>query len=87
MQENEKKLSNIVAKILVDIRKSHNKSLNLFCNEYSIPTSTLNNLELSKTSIKLYTLIKILRAYNYSLVDFVSEIESALPENFLMPEE
>ena len=44
MQE-DKILAKTVADILKEIRTKTGKSLNLFCNEYSVPTTTLNNLE------------------------------------------
>ena len=86
MQE-EKILAKAVAGILKEIRLSTGKSLNLFCNEYSIPTSTLSDLENAKTSIKLYSLYKILKAYDYDLSDFINELNKKLPDNYLNPEE
>ena len=87
MQEKEKILSNAVAKILKNIRFKTKKSLNLFCNEYEISTSTLNDLENGKRSVKLYSLYKILKAYQIPIVDFFIELEKELPKNFLKPDE
>ncbi len=87
MQDQEKILSNAVAKILKNIRFKTKKSLNLFCNEYEISTSTLNDLENGKRSVKLYSLYKILKAYQISIVDFFIELEKELPKNFLRPDE
>ncbi len=87
MQEQEKILSNTVAKILKNIRFKTGKSLNLFCNEYEISTSTLNDIENGKRNIKLFSLYKILKAYNITLVEFAENLENELPANFLNPEE
>lgn len=87
MQGNEKILSNNIAKLLRQIRKSKNKSLNLFCNEYSIPTSTLNDIEHGKTNIKLISLYKILKAYNINMTDFIKDLEKNLPDNFMITED
>lgn len=87
MQNSEKILAKAVAKILKDIRTKKGKSLNLFCNEYSIPTSTLNDIENSKTSIKLHSLYKILKAYQVDIIDFFNLLQKELPENFLNPED
>ena len=86
MQE-EKILAQAVAKLLKEIRQKNGKSLNLFCNEYAIPTSTLNDLENAKGNIKLFSLYKILNAYGYSIVDFIKKLNKELPENYLKPEE
>ena len=86
MQE-EKILSEAIGSLLREIRHSKNKSLNLFCNEYSIPTSTLSDLENAKGSIKLFSLYKILKAYEYDICEFFLRLNEKLPENFLKPEE
>ena len=86
MQE-DKILAKAVADILKEIRLKKGKSLNLFCNEYSIPTSTLSDLENAKCNAKLISLYKILNAYEYNIVDFIKELNKKLPENFLKPEE
>ncbi len=86
MQE-EKILSKAVAKILKEIRHEKGKSLNLFCNEYSIPTSTLNDLENAKGNIKLFSLYKILKAYDFDIVNFINKLNEELPQDFLKPEE
>ena len=86
MQE-EKILSQAVAKILREVRFEKGKSLNLFCNEYSIPTSTLNDLENAKGSVKLFSLYKILKAYDYDIVEFICKLNNELPVDFLKPEE
>lgn len=87
MQEEEKILSNAVAKILKNIRFKTKKSLNLFCNEFDISTSTLNDLENGKRSVRLYSLYKILKAYDVSVIDFFKLLEKELPKNFLKPDE
>lgn len=87
MQEQEKILSIAVANILKSIRLKTGKSLNLFCNEYEISTSTLNDLENAKRSVKLFSLYKILKAYNISVIDFFKKLEKELPKNFLIPDE
>ena len=66
MQEQEKILSIAVANILKSIRLKTGKSLNLFCNEYEISTSTLNDLENAKRSVKLFSLYKT-NLFNQSL--------------------
>ena len=86
MQE-EKILSTAVAKLLKHIRESQSKGLNLFCNEYSISTSTLSDLENAKGSVKLFSLYKILNAYGVNISDFINQLNEELPENFLKPEE
>ena len=86
MQE-DKILAKTVADILNEIRTKTGKSLNLFCNEYSVPTTTLNNLENAKQSVKLFSLYKILKAYGYDTVEFFRELDKRLPDDFLKPEE
>ena len=86
MQE-DKILAKNIADILKEIRHKKGKSLNLFCNEYSIPTSTLSDMENAKGNAKLISLYKILNAYGYDIVEFIRELNNRLPENFLKPEE
>ena len=88
MQDNEEKiLANIVAELLSEIRLNTGKSLNLFCNEFSIPTSTLNDVENGKVNVTFFNLIKFLTAYNYDPIDFMKKVKEKLPEGFLTPEE
>ncbi len=83
MQDDEKILTQAIAKTLIKLRKKTGKSLNLFCNEYSIPTSTLNGIERSIISPKVFSLYKILKAYNINAVDFFKMIEHELPKGFM----
>jgi len=86
MQE-EKILSNAIGKLLKEMREKTGKSLNLFCNEFDIPASTLNDLENAKRSVKVFSLYKIIKAYNLSTSEFFEKLDKELPENFLSPEE
>lgn len=87
MQEEEKILSNAVAKILRNLRHKTGKSLNLFCNEFELSTSSLNDIENAKRSVKLFSLLKIIKAYNLPVSDFFKQLENELPKDFLKPEE
>ena len=87
MQDEEKILAEIIAKLLKEIRNDTRKSLNLFCNEYSIPTTTLNDIENAKVSAKVFSIIKILTAYNVDIVEFFQKLKENLPKDFLKPEE
>ena len=86
MQE-DKILAKTVADILKEIRTKTGKSLNLFCNEYSISTTTLHDLEHARKNVKLFSLYKILKAYGYDTVEFFKELDKRLPKDFLKPEE
>ncbi len=87
MQEKEEILSQAVARLLKDMRSRTGKSLNLFCNEFDISTSTLNDIENAKRSVKLFSLYKIIRAYNISVPEFFEQLDKYLPKDFLKPEE
>ncbi len=87
MQVDEKILSNAIAKILKEIRLEKGKSLNLFCNEYSIPTTTLNDIENGKVNVRLFSLLKILAAYKVDFVSFFEKLKTEIPSDFLNPEE
>ncbi len=87
MQEEEKILSQAVAKLLKDMRSKTEKSLNLFCNEFDISTSTLNDIENAKRSVKLFSLYKIIKAHNISASAFFEKLDKYLPKDFLKPEE
>lgn len=87
MQEEEKILSNAVAKILRNLRYKTGKSLNLFCNEFELSTSSLNDIESAKRSVKLFSLLKIIKAYNLPISEFFKQLENELPKDFLEPEE
>lgn len=87
MQDEEKILADTVAKILKEIRLEKGQSLNLFCNEYSIPTTTLNDIENGKVNVKLFSLLKILGAYKIDFVEFFEKLKTNLPADFLEPEE
>ncbi|MDD3237415.1 MAG: hypothetical protein PHV37_04890 [Candidatus Gastranaerophilales bacterium] len=87
MQHDEKILAKAIAKVMVDISNKSGKSLNLFCNEYSIPASTLSNIELAKKSGKIFSLYKILKAYGISPSKFFAAVEKELPSDFLSPED
>ena len=86
MQENEQILANAIAKALVKLREKTGKSLNLFCNEYSIPTATLNEMERAKVNTSVFSLYRVLKAYDLSSVEFFKLVEKELPENFMAPE-
>ena len=86
MQGDEKTLAQAVAKVLVDLREKKGKSLNLFCNEYAIPTSTLSDAERAEVNITISSLYRILKAHDINGEEFFRLIEKELPENFMMPE-
>ena len=70
-----------------EIRLEKGQSLNLLCNEYSIHTTTLNDIENSKVNVKLFSLLKILGAYKIDFVEFFEKLRANLPADFLEPEE
>ena len=69
------------------MRHKTGKSLNLFSNEFELSTSSLNDIENAKRSVKLFSLIKIIKAYNMPVSDFFKQLEKELPNDFLQPEE
>lgn len=84
--QDKKVLKITIGKVLFSIRAKTGKSLNLFCHEYDIPTSTLNEIERGLKSPNLHTLMKIIKAYGISTSDFFAMVEKELPKGFLEPE-
>lgn len=85
-QEEEKILSEAIGKVLSDIRKDTGKSLNLFCNEFGLSSSTYNDIERGVASPKVFSILKVLKAYNVTPQEFFTILEKELPTNFLEPE-
>lgn len=82
--ENEKILSKTIGKVLKMLREKTGKSLTLFCNEYSIPTSSLNDIENGKyLNPKLLTIYQVLKILNITLSEFFVIVEQKLPDEFL----
>lgn len=84
--QDKKVLKIAIGKVFSNIREQTGKSLNLFCNEYDIPTTTLNEIERGIKSPNLYTMLKIIKAYGISSSEFFKLVEKELPKGFLEPE-
>lgn len=83
--ENEKLLSIAIGKVLKKLREKTGKSLTLFCYEYSIPTSSLNDIESGKPlNPKFTTIIQVLRAYGLNYSEFFKIVEQELPADFMV---
>ncbi len=83
--ENEKLLSTAIGKVLKKLREKTGKSLTLFCYEYSIPTSSLNDIESGKPlNPKFTTITQVLRAYGLNYSEFFKMVEQELPADFMV---
>lgn len=82
--ENEKLLSKAIGLVLKRLRVKTGKSLTLFCYEYSIPTSSLNDIENGKPlNPKLTTVYQVLKSLNITFSEFFVLVEKELPDNFM----
>jgi len=85
MQDNyQKELAFAISKVLKRLRKQTGKSLTLFCYEYSIPTSSLNDIETCKSqNPKIHTIYLVLKALGISGPKFFEMVEKELPQYFM----
>lgn len=86
MQPDETLLAKKIGSVLVELRESTGKSNNLFCNEYDLPTSTVNNYERGVKSPQVFHLMKIIKAHGITMSEFFEMVEKELPKDFLDPE-
>ncbi len=80
MQDNERKFSEIIGRVIKNLRQNNPKKYVIFCDENCIADSTLNNIESGSRSPKLYTIARIIKALGLSFKEFGEILDKELTD-------
>ena len=80
MQDNERKFSEIIGRVIKNLRQNNPKKYVIFCDENCIADSTLNNIESGLRSPKLYTIARIVKALGLSFKEFGEILDKELSD-------
>lgn len=88
MQPEKKKIIlQSIATTINRLRRNKNKSQFMLGAEYDIASSILSELERGNKDPQLTTLLKLSRAFDLSISEFMAEFEKELPNGFTIGED
>lgn len=82
--EKEIQIINAIAKVVIKLRKSKNKSQRMLAFEYDIHKSLISRIESAKNQPMLFSIWKVAEAFNITPSKFLKLVQEELPPNFIL---